>query len=142
MALTSITLADSVTVHGRALARNGNVTLINDRFMSSNCAAAPLLIPPTMPPFTIAPSPTATLAPAVGQIAVPSPTLAPTASTVAVALTTVAPANTPAPLTATGQRVLPSTSTSDGSTDLLTIVGLALAGIGFLLLARRQLRRT
>jgi hypothetical protein len=37
MAMTSITMADDVTVDGRALARNGNVTLINDTITSSTC---------------------------------------------------------------------------------------------------------
>jgi type VI secretion system secreted protein VgrG len=39
MALTSITMADGVTVTGRALARNGDVTLINDVINASTCAA-------------------------------------------------------------------------------------------------------
>ena len=37
MALTSISLNDSVTVRGRALARNGAVTLINDTFTRPTC---------------------------------------------------------------------------------------------------------
>src|SRR4029078_13195184 len=37
MALTSITIDNGVTVHGRALARNGEVSLINDRIMSTKC---------------------------------------------------------------------------------------------------------
>ena len=37
MALASITMADDVTVDGRALARNGTVTLINDTITSSTC---------------------------------------------------------------------------------------------------------
>lgn len=41
MAMTSITMADDVTVDGRALARNGNVTLINDTITSSTCAIVP-----------------------------------------------------------------------------------------------------
>jgi hypothetical protein len=41
MALTSITMQDSVTVTGRALARNGQVTLINDSIDTSTCASAP-----------------------------------------------------------------------------------------------------
>jgi hypothetical protein len=40
LALTSITVADGVTVHGRALARNGSVTLANDTF-TSPCARGP-----------------------------------------------------------------------------------------------------
>ena len=39
LALTSITVADSVTVQGRALARNGAVTLANDTF-TNPCAAS------------------------------------------------------------------------------------------------------
>ena len=38
MALASITMADDVTVNGRALARDGNVTLINDTITGSSCA--------------------------------------------------------------------------------------------------------
>jgi Ice-binding-like len=38
LALSSISLNDSVTVHGRALARNGAVTLLNDTFESPTCS--------------------------------------------------------------------------------------------------------
>jgi hypothetical protein len=38
MALTSITMANGVTVTGRALARNGDVTLINDTINASACS--------------------------------------------------------------------------------------------------------
>lgn len=38
MALTSITMNDDVTVTGRALARNGQVTLINDSINASSCS--------------------------------------------------------------------------------------------------------
>lgn len=41
LALTSIDIADSVTVNGRALARNGAVTLINDTFTQVGCDLAP-----------------------------------------------------------------------------------------------------
>jgi hypothetical protein len=37
LALTSITMADGVSVDGRALARNGNVTLINDEISIASC---------------------------------------------------------------------------------------------------------
>ncbi len=40
LALTSITVNRSVTVHGRALARNGGVTLINDTFTKPTCATS------------------------------------------------------------------------------------------------------
>jgi hypothetical protein len=41
LALTSITVTNSVTVHGRALARNGAVTLDNDTFTRPTCALLP-----------------------------------------------------------------------------------------------------
>jgi hypothetical protein len=40
LALTSITVNSSVTVHGRALARNGGVTLTNDTFTAPSCATS------------------------------------------------------------------------------------------------------
>jgi serine protease AprX len=40
LALTSISVSDGVTMHGRALARNGAVTLINDTITAAHCAAA------------------------------------------------------------------------------------------------------
>ena len=40
LALTSITVNTGVTVHGRALARNGAVTLDNDVFTSVSCASS------------------------------------------------------------------------------------------------------
>jgi hypothetical protein len=41
LALASISLNDSVTVNGRALAQTGAVTLINDRFTASPCLTGP-----------------------------------------------------------------------------------------------------
>jgi hypothetical protein len=41
MALASVTVNNGVTVHGRALARTGAVTLDNDRFTSITCAQTP-----------------------------------------------------------------------------------------------------
>jgi len=60
MALTSITMNDGVTVNGRALARNGNVTLINDTITRSTCST------PTPAPTTASPTPAAT--PAIPQL--------------------------------------------------------------------------
>lgn len=40
LALTSITLFDGATVEGRALARNGNVTMINNTFTAPACTPA------------------------------------------------------------------------------------------------------
>jgi hypothetical protein len=43
-ALTSIVIRANVTYHGRALARNGSVTMINDHFSTPTCATE---LPPT-----------------------------------------------------------------------------------------------
>lgn len=53
LALTSITIDAGVTLDGRALARNGNVTLINDTITRSTCAAAA----PTDSPTNGSPTP-------------------------------------------------------------------------------------
>ncbi|MEO6059232.1 MAG: ice-binding family protein [Candidatus Limnocylindria bacterium] len=45
MALTSITVADGVTVSGRALARNGTVTLINDTINNASACAGSSGVP-------------------------------------------------------------------------------------------------
>lgn len=58
LALTSITMADGVQMNGRALARNGEVTLINDSITIASCSApAPTAgattgatVVPTIPP--------------------------------------------------------------------------------------------
>ncbi len=63
LALSSISLNDSVTVHGRALARNGAVTLINDTFVSPTCAGTAGGGGTTA---TTAPATTPTTAPATG----------------------------------------------------------------------------
>jgi uncharacterized protein YkwD len=49
-------MADDVTVDGRALARNGNVTLINDTITRTTCAAttAPTATPTTATTATTA----------------------------------------------------------------------------------------
>ncbi len=59
MALTSISLNSSVVVHGRALARNGAVTLINDTFTPPTCATSiPGSTTTTTPPGSTATSST------------------------------------------------------------------------------------
>jgi hypothetical protein len=56
LALTSITVNTGVTVHGRALARNGAVTLDDDVFTSPSCATTPVTTTTTTAtPATTAP---------------------------------------------------------------------------------------
>ena len=59
MALTSIALNKGVTLQGRALARNGAVTMNNDTIDSSSCAAPSPTASPSATP-TASPSATAT----------------------------------------------------------------------------------
>ncbi|MFA5866807.1 MAG: ice-binding family protein [Actinomycetota bacterium] len=47
LALTSITVANGANIEGRLLARNGNVTLINDRITRSDCILSPSPTPIT-----------------------------------------------------------------------------------------------
>jgi hypothetical protein len=140
LAMTSITLDSAVNVQGRALARNGTVTLINDHFVTSTCNAAPaVVVPPTRPPFTVAPSvapsatPIATAASSVGPTG--APTTAPRASTAA----PVAAVPTAAPAAVAGAQGLPSTNTGDPSGPL-TMLGVALTAIGVILLRGRPIR--
>jgi hypothetical protein len=64
LAMTSITLGDGVTLSGRALARNGNVTLIHDTIIRAVCATTRTPTPTstvredssnnsTMPPYAL-----------------------------------------------------------------------------------------
>lgn len=71
MALTSITMASGVTVNGRALARNGEVTLINDRITRPTCKAATATASPVAPLMTQAPTDTVVAADAHGADGLP-----------------------------------------------------------------------
>ena len=50
LALTSITVNSGVAVHGRALARNGAVTMDNDTFTNAACNTTPTTTTTTAPP--------------------------------------------------------------------------------------------
>lgn len=100
LALTSITATTDATVEGRALARNGAVTLDNNVFTAPGC----LTSIPTVPPTTTAP---ATTAPATTAPATSSPTGTVPATTTPA---TTAPATLPA-ATTPGTSTLTSTAT-------------------------------
>lgn len=140
LASTSITVGANSTVQGRLLASTGNVTLIMDTIIRpTTCATSVAPIPPTRPPFTIAPSATPTVAPT----ATPIGTVAPTATPIGTAGQTVAPTAATAPTASpAGARVqvLPSTSTGEPFSPLL-MLGIALTGFGILVL-RRQIRHS
>jgi type VI secretion system secreted protein VgrG len=151
LALTSISVKNGAVVNGRTLARNGAVTLDNVTYTTPLCNVVAAAQPPAtgLPPceFMVnlpnAPCagtrPTATTQASATQ----TPTIAPTAAAAATATPAVAPtvavAPTAAPASARVQ-TLPSTSTNDPLSPLL-MLGIALAGIGFLVL-RRQIRHS
>jgi hypothetical protein len=85
LALASVTVNNSVTVHGRALARNGAVTLDNDTFTRPTCAQAPVVPPTTTtaPPSTTTTPPSTTTAPGGSTTTAPggSTTTTPAGST-------------------------------------------------------------
>lgn len=78
LALTSITVNNSVTIHGRALARNGAVTLNKDTFTRPTCAASSVTTT-TAAPSTTTPATTPTTV-ASTATAAPTQTLARTGS--------------------------------------------------------------
>ena len=147
LALTSIFVGTGATIDGRALARNGEVTLDTNVITRSTCQTGPT--PPTMPPFTVAPG-TPTPVPAPITTFTPAPvataTAAPTATPIATAASSVTPTAAPlaaavptaAPVAVAGTQGLPSTSTGD-PLGPLTMLGIGLLGVGTLLLLRRPI---
>ncbi len=131
LALTSITMNSAVSLNGRALARNGDVTLISDTITRSTCA------PAATPGPTATPTPAATSAPTAAPTA--AQTVAPTAApTVALtAAPTVAPAVSP--VSAIGN--LPSTATIEDSALYLILPVLVIAFAVLYMVARARRRR-
>jgi len=127
LALTSITLNTGAGVSGRALARNGAVTMDTNNIGSAGCAAglatatptatatAVATATPTSAPASAPPPPkpaaTAVLAPASAATAVLAPASAATA-TASPATATVAPATAPAITAATSTAVMAATATT------------------------------
>jgi hypothetical protein len=93
LALTQITLTDSITVEGRLLARNADVTFIHDTVNRPTCAAPPVTTATT----TTAPTTTAstTTAPTTTASTTTAPTT--TAGTTTVATTTTTSSNSSTP---------------------------------------------
>ena len=63
LALTQITLTENITVEGRVLARNADVTFIHDTINKPTCATPPGPPPPPTPPPPPAPPPPPTATP-------------------------------------------------------------------------------
>jgi len=117
LALTSITLVTRATIDGRALARNGAVTLDSNVITRSTCAVAPVATPTPTPIATPTPTPAAT--PVVGPTATPPP------------VATATP----------GLPGLPSTSTQEPSGVPTWVFDLSLVAFALLAWAVRARRR-
>jgi type VI secretion system secreted protein VgrG len=129
LALTSITVQTGDTIHGRALARNGAVTLDDDTITAPSCTTTPTPTPtptatsPTPTPTATGPTPTPT---ATGPTPTPTatgPTPTPTSPTPTPTPTPTATSPTPSP-TATGPTPTPTsptpTPTATGPTPTAT----------------------
>lgn len=145
LALTSVTVESSTVVHGRALARNGAVTLDNNVFTQPSCESSTDLVPTGTAPATTTPaSATTTPAPAATTptSAVPGASTVPAASTLPTATTPPTTGGEQPTTTFTfnvTDLTLPSTGSSQ-STTVQTGIGAAvlLVGIAALMIARRR----
>jgi LPXTG-motif cell wall-anchored protein len=122
MALTSISVQTGVVVHGRALARNGSVTLDNDVFTQPSCTGSTATVAPTTSTTTA----TATTTPAGVAATIPGP------ATTATPGATVAPTvpgfgDTDITLPRTGGRDVSSTSIFGGFALALGAAAIVLA---------------
>jgi ice-binding like protein len=100
LALTSISVDTGDTIAGRALARNGAVTLDDDTITSSTCA--------TTPPPTPTPTPTPTSTTSATPTATPTPTTSATPTPTRPAPTPTSPSSTPTPTATTSPRPAPA----------------------------------
>ena len=152
LALTSITVQSAVVVHGRALARNGAVTLDNDTFTAPSCIPSTATSPPTTtsPATTTTTPATTTPATTIADTATsPSATtIGPAASTassnVATPISAVDTSTTVSPTGAASTTsfdvttlTLPSTGSDVGATSGLG-AGALLVGAGAVLAVRRR----
>ena len=105
LALTQITLTENITVEGRVLARNADVTFIHDTIIKPTCAAVappppPPPSPPPPPPVSTTTTPAlAAVKPLVGGIMPPASRARPSAPPAAPPRATAPPRTTPRPPT-------------------------------------------
>jgi hypothetical protein len=153
IALTSITVTTGATIDGRALARDGAVTLDTNTITASPCAPAATAAPPEreaaspppsatpaatpVPTATPAPSPMATATPAASPMATATPVATATPTPAAIAPVATSTPTPTRPVAVLPVQTLPSTSTSDGSGPLL-LGGLLLVLTGALVAGSRR----
>jgi hypothetical protein len=94
LALTSISVDANATIAGRALARNGEVSLIDDTFTAPSCDTTTTPTPTTTAPPTTA-APPVTTAPTTTAVPVGTETPAPSSPTTPVTVTPIHSTTTP-----------------------------------------------
>lgn len=161
MALTSITLNNGATVDGRALARNGSVTLENNVFTGGACVTEPTEAPTTdtpttAPPTDSPPTDTPTTASPTGGATTTSPPAATTTSelptpapgTSTSGTSSAPPGGTPftgqGPPPVAGQPggpALPDTGASLTTALVLGALTTTLAGVGLVALRKQHSHR-
>ena len=137
IALTSITLNTGASVNGKAVARNGAVTL-DSNYVSGSCSSAPISSP--TPTNVVSPTatsvqsatPTSTVSPTATGAASSTPTTAVQSPTPTGAPTTAAPTSAPtgAPTTAptSAPPSAPTAAPSPTPTSAPTVVGFPVTG--------------
>lgn len=121
LALTSITLNTGAGVSGRALARNGAVTLDTNNIGSAGCAKGSATATPSATPTAAAPQPTATR----GATAVPTATMPPATQTAIAAATLTATATRSATLPAPTQTAIAAATLTATAAPAATKTALA-----------------
>ncbi len=116
LALTSITLNTGASVSGRALARNGAVTMDTNNIGSAGCAKGSASGTPTAAPTSAAPQPTATRS----ATAVPTGTVPPATQTAVAAATLTATATPAATLPAATKTALAAVATTSNASATTT----------------------
>jgi hypothetical protein len=125
MALTSITVGNSVEFHGRALARNAAVTLDDDTFTKPTCETPPEETPTTLgettttlagETTTTVPETTTTLAETTTTVPETTTTLAETTTTVPETTTTVPETTVPETTTTQAEVTTTTTQAAPGTT--------------------------
>ncbi len=114
LALTSISANTSATIDGRALARNGSVTLDTNTFTGGPCATQPTSTPTVTETVTVTAEPTST--PTVTQTVTAEPTSTPTVTQTVTAEPTSTPTDTPTS-TATDTPTSPTVTATDTPTS-------------------------
>jgi type VI secretion system secreted protein VgrG len=115
LALTSVTLGSGVTLDGRALARNGDVTLIDDTIMPAICSAASATASPSASP-SASPTASASAGATPRASATPSASPSPSATPSATPRASASPMPSATPRASSRPTARPTTSSTAGPT--------------------------